>query len=310
MADRKKPQIDFDLRSLEIFSRVVELKSFSKAAESVRLAQASVSERIATLEGAIGAKLLDRLGRNIVPTKLGQLLYDRAQRHLELKRQTCLEMQEFLGTSRGDITMGGSTIPGEYILPGIITRFKESYPDVVVRMSIGDSDEIARRVHNGELELGIIGSRSRHKELKHIELWKDELVVVIPATHHWKNRKSVKIEDLYREPFVSREAGSGTRRMIEHGLRKSRVPDLDKLQIVAQLGSSTAVKQALLKGLGISILSNRAVSTEVQSGMLRTLPVQGLSLSRRFYLVKDRRRSQSPLCKIFEEFLITDKSAV
>jgi len=103
--------VDFDLKQLEIFQKVVELRSISKAAESFGLAQASVSERMATLERTIGTKLLDRIGREILPTKAGELLYKKSIKHLEMKRQTCLELEEFLGICEGDIEIGGRTIP-------------------------------------------------------------------------------------------------------------------------------------------------------------------------------------------------------
>ena len=139
-------EIDFDFRQLEIFQKVVELRSYSKAAESFHLAQASVSERMATLERMVGTKLLNRIDREVIPSKAGELLYKRAVKHLELKRQTRMELEEFLGAMKGDIQMGGSTIPAEYILPRVIKTFHESYPDVIVRLSIGDSDEISQEV--------------------------------------------------------------------------------------------------------------------------------------------------------------------
>ena len=155
------PSIDFDLRQLEIFSKVVELGSFSKAAEAVLLAQASVSERIATLEGAVGTRLLDRLGRQVVPTKAGELLYKHALLLLEMKRTASLEIEYFLGVKRGEVHMGASTIPGEYILPGLIGRFRKKFPLISVRLSIADTREIEDRVLGGDFELGIIGFKSR-----------------------------------------------------------------------------------------------------------------------------------------------------
>ena len=100
------PSIDFDLRQLEIFMNIVDLKSFSKAAKVVFLAQASVSERIATLEEMVGVRLLDRLGREVTPTKAGELLYKHAVLLLDMKKTACLEMQEFMGVKRGDIRLG------------------------------------------------------------------------------------------------------------------------------------------------------------------------------------------------------------
>ena len=139
---RQLPSIDFDLRQLQIFQKVVELESFSKAAEAVFLAQASVSERISTLEKGVGAKLLNRLGRKVVPTRAGELLYKHATLMLEMKRTACLEMQDFLGMKQGEVFIGGSTIPGEYILPGAIGRFNKKFPLVSVILTIADSSEI------------------------------------------------------------------------------------------------------------------------------------------------------------------------
>ncbi|MCJ7616265.1 MAG: LysR family transcriptional regulator, partial [Desulfobacterales bacterium] len=121
----RKALIDFDLRQLEIFCKVVEHKSFSKAASAVFLAQASVSERISNLEEMIGAKLLDRLGREVVPTRAGILLYKNARLLLDMKRTACLEMEDFIGVKQGEIHIGGSTIPGEYILPKYIEQFNK-----------------------------------------------------------------------------------------------------------------------------------------------------------------------------------------
>ena len=126
--EQPPPDIDFDLRQLEIFRQVVDLKSFSKAAKAVFLSQASVSERIATLESHVGTRLLDRLGRQVIPTRAGELLYKHAALLLEMKRNALLEMQEFLGVQHGEIRMGGSTIPGEYILPRVIGAFRRRHP--------------------------------------------------------------------------------------------------------------------------------------------------------------------------------------
>jgi len=294
--------MDFDLRQLEIFRRVVELRSYSRAAESVDLAQASVSERMATLERMVGAKLLDRIGRQIVPTKAGELLYKRALKHLELKRQTGAEFEEFLGIRKGDIQIGGSTIPAEYIMPAVIKRFREDYPDVVVRLRIGDSDEISREVSQGALEFGVVGSRGKVKDLAYKEIWKDELVLVVNPGHRWAQQLSVSTRDLCQEPFIQRESGSGTRQILERRLRSHSVRS-DAFRVVSQLGSSTAVKEGIRNGLGVSILSRRAVEAEVKAGSLKTVPLENLSLERSFLLICDRRRTLSPLARALFAFL-------
>jgi DNA-binding transcriptional LysR family regulator len=212
------PSIDFDLRQLEIFRKVVDLGSFSKAADSVFLAQASVSERIATLENMVGTRLLDRLGRQVVPTKAGELLYKHAILLLDMKRTASLEMQEFLGVRRGEIQMGASTIPGEYILPGVIGLFRKKYPSISVALTIADTVDIHGRVLEGDFELGVVGSRVAHNALIYHELWEDELVLAVPAKHPWAKKKSVSLAELCEEPFIMREVGSGTLKIMEEYL--------------------------------------------------------------------------------------------
>ena len=299
------PSVDFDLRQLEIFRKVVELGSFSKAGEAVHLAQASVSERIATLENAVGAKLLDRLGREVVPTKLGELLYKHALSLLEMKRRVSLELEEFLGVRKGLIQIGCSTIPGEYILPGIIGRFGDPYPHVTISLTIGDSLDMEAWVLEGRFELGVIGSKSVNKTLITHELWKDELVIAVPSSHPWAKRKTVTLKELSKEPYIAREPGSGTLQRVETFLRDEGSGGIESFRVVARFGTSTAVKEGIKAGLGISILSSLAVDTETRAGILKVLRVKGLEMHRSFYLIQDRRRTASPLCRAFVEFLLT-----
>lgn len=300
--------IDFDLRQLEIFCKVVELGSFSKAADAVFLAQASVSERVATLENMVGAKLLDRLGRQVVTTRAGDLLYKHALRLLDMKRTVALEMMSFLGLKAGAVCLGGSTIPGEYILPAMIKRFREKYPHLSVTLTIADSGEIETLVLQGSLELGVVGSKSVHRSLESIELWKDELVLAVPCGHRWAKRKQVSVKELSAEPFIMRELGSGTLKIMDAYLRNSGLKGIASLQITARLGTSTAVKEGIKAGLGVSILSARALTTELETGMIRALKVKGLSsMSRNFYLIRDKRRTTSPLCQAMIDFLLDCK---
>jgi DNA-binding transcriptional LysR family regulator len=296
--------IDFDLRQLEIFVKIVDLKSFSKAAKVVFLAQASVSERIATLEKMVGVRLLDRLGREITPTKAGELLYKHAILLLDMKKTACLEMQEFMGVKRGNIRLGGSTIPGEYILPRILGLFCREYPSVSVNLSVADSVSIETRVSDGGLELGVIGSKTTKKSLICQELWADELVLAIPAKHRWTGRKTISLEALFEEPFIFRESGSGTFKIFDKYLRANGTRGLNSLKAVARLGTSTAVKEGIKAGLGVSILSSRALETELASGVLKTLKVENLRMHRSFYLIRDRRRIASPLCRALCDFLM------
>jgi DNA-binding transcriptional LysR family regulator len=297
--------IDFSFRELEIFCKVVELESFSRAAEAVFLVQASVSERIASLENKIGIRLLDRLGRKVIPTTAGELLYKHAILLLEMKETAQLEIESFLGLKQGEISMGGSTIPGEYILPDLIGRFNKKYPHLSVKLTIADSGEIENRVLAGKLEIGVIGSKSPHANLLCQKLWEDELVLAVPARHPWARRKTISLRELRNTPFILREEGSGTLKILEAYLREAGEDGINGLQVSARFGSSTAVKEGIKSGLGLSILSARAVETEVKAGLLKALKFEELSLSRNFFLIRNKLRIASPSCKAMHDFLLS-----
>ncbi len=296
--------IDFSFRELEIFFKVVELGSFSKAAEAVFLVQASVSERIASLEKKIGTRLLDRLGRKVIPTAAGELLHKHATLLLEMKETAQLEMERFLGLEQGEISMGGSTIPGEYILPALIGRFNKKYPHLSVRLKIADSSDIENRVLAGQLEIGVIGSKSTHPNILSQQLWEDELVLAVPVDHPFARRKAVSLKELGETPFILREEGSGTLKTLEAYLRDSGEDGTNTFQVSARFGSSTAVKEGIKSGLGLSILSARAIETELKAGFFKALKIKGLSISRNFFLIRNKLRIASPSCQAMFNYLL------
>jgi DNA-binding transcriptional LysR family regulator len=302
------PTIDFGFRELEIFSKVVDLGSFSKAAEAVFLVQASVSERIASLEKKVGTRLLDRMGRKVIPTAAGELLYKHATIILEMKEAAQLEMAKFLGLKQGGIYIGGSTIPGEYILPALISKFNKKYPYISVQLKISDSSDIEKRVLAGQLELGIIGSKSTHPNIISQQLWDDEMVLAVPVNHPFARRKSVSLKELRETPFILREEGSGTLKILKDYLRDSGQDASNTFQVVARFGSSTAVKEGIKCGLGLSILSTRAIETDLKAGLLRALNIKGLSIFRHFFLIRNKLRIASPSCQALRNYLLVTVS--
>jgi DNA-binding transcriptional LysR family regulator len=297
--------INFGFRELEIYCRVVELESFSRAAEAVFLAQASVSERIANLEKKVGTRLLDRLGRKVIPTAAGELLYKHAELILEMKETAQSELESFLGLEQGEISIGGSTIPGEYILPDLIGRFSKKYPHLLAKLTIADSMKIENLVLTGKLEIAVIGLKSSHPNLLCQKLWEDELVLAVPVGHPWARRKAVLLHELRETPFILREEGSGTLKILETYLRDSDGDGSSALNVSARFGSSTAVKEGIKSGLGLSILSARAIETELNAGLLKALKVRGLAMSRNFFLIRNKLRIASPSCKAMHDFLLS-----
>jgi DNA-binding transcriptional LysR family regulator len=295
-----------DLWRLHIFCRVVELRSFSRAAKTVYLSQPTVSSHIKDLENHFECKLVDRLGRDVVPTKAGSLLYGYATRMIALKVEAENAIAEFQGKIRGHLTIGGSTIPAGYILPPLLGRFKESYPEVLVTLVQGDTEKIVRDTLHGNVELGIVGAKAQEVQLIQKKIIDDEMFLVVPQKHKWAGRRDVAMKEVLDEPFIMRELGSGTRKSIERVLDKAGHA-VGTLNVVAEMGSTEAIRQGIKAGVGVSILSECAVAEELAVKTLNKLKIQGFSFKRAFYLTVHKQRTQSPLCRTFIDFLKSQK---
>ncbi len=291
-----------DLWQLNIFCKVIELKSFSKAGEAVHLSQPTVSSHIKDLEAHLGTQLVDRLARRAVPTRSGELLYGYAHRLLALRNEAEEAMAEFLGKIRGRLTIGGSTIPGGFLLPRLIGLFSRRYPEVYIALIVADTSDVTAKIASGHIEVGLVGARCNDNQLIQAPIVDDDLRLVVPADHHWAQKKRIRLPELLSQPFIVREQGSGTLRSLEQQLQK-KGHKMDEFNIVAELGSTEAVRQGIKNRLGLSILSAIAVADDVQAGLLKTLTIDGLSLKRSFYLTRHKHRSPSPLCRVFIEFL-------
>ncbi|MBR9980734.1 MAG: LysR family transcriptional regulator, partial [Desulfatitalea sp.] len=259
-----------DLWQLKIFCKVVELQSFSKAGEAVHLSQPTVSSHIKDLETHFGTQLIDRLARQAQPTKAGELLYAHACRLMALRDEAETAMAEFLGKIKGRLTIGGSTIPGAYILPRLIGDFAKDYPGVRVALRVADTAAILAAIADGQVELGLVGATADDGQFQQAPLLGDQLCLVVPKAHRWAARQTVTIQEMLAEPFIVREKGSGTLKVVAHILQNVGYR-LEDLNIVAEMGSTEAVRQGIKGGVGISILSAMAIADDVQAGVLTRL---------------------------------------
>lgn len=291
-----------DLWQLNIFCRVIELKSFSKAAKAVHLSQPTISSHIKDLEDHFSCRLIDRLSKEAIPTKAGELLYAYAKRILALRDETETALADYIGKIRGRLVIGGSTIPGTYLMPQLIAAFKRKYPDVIISLVIGDTDHIIERILEASLELGIVGAKAETQKIMQKKLIEDEMRLIVPADHRWAGEKRVSLKQLVSEPFILREHGSGTLKSLDQSLSGCG-HSIDDLNVVAELGSTQAICQGIKTGTGVSIISMLAVAEDLQAGKLNALEVDGLDLKRNFYLTRHRYRSPSPLSEAFVKFI-------
>jgi DNA-binding transcriptional LysR family regulator len=291
-----------DIHRLEVFCKVVELQSFTKAAQAILLSQPTVSEHVRSLEELLGEKLLDRLGREVLPTAAGRILYRYAQSIIRLRAEAVQALEKYKGNMAGHLIIGASTIPGTYILPRCIGEFKAVHPAIQITLKIADTAEIAEEVLSGALEAGLIGSRMKDQRLESTELFSDELLLTVYPEHPWDTKETMELADLATEPFILRERGSGTR-MVMNRILEEHGFDPARLQVVAEMGSTEAVRQGIKARIGISIISRQAVAEDLERGTLLAVVLNGIRFLRPFYLVQRRHRQPSPLCLAFLEHL-------
>jgi len=298
-----KVKADLDLRKLEIFYWVAELQSFSHAAELLSLSQPTVSAHVQELEEALDGKLFYRVPGRVSLTPLGKLLAQRAKALLALKREAVAAVEQFHGTLSGELWVGGSNIPGEYLLPQKLGAFTNKFPEVKPILRIRDSAGIVEDVLDGKVELGFVGFKEHDSRLCFNKIWKDEMVLAVPRHHPWTKRKFVQLKDLPAEKFISREHGSGTLDSLLQLLAKGRRSPKNPLNVSMELGSTEAVKVALLAGFGISILSRISIQHELTEGSIVEVPIRSLKMERDIYELYHRRRPLHPIAEAFREFL-------
>ncbi|MFH1079318.1 MAG: selenium metabolism-associated LysR family transcriptional regulator [Pseudomonadota bacterium] len=279
---------NISLQQLEALLFLVTEGSFSRAAKKMHLSQPSLTKHIANLEAIIGMTVVRREKTGVVLTPEGKIVFDLAARILKLRDDAGEKIAGMQQNEAGVIAVAASTIPATYILPHVLSRFRKVHPGTRVTVQSADSEEVLNMILNGEKELGIIGKRPSRGKLETEPLWQDRLVLTVPAGHRWAGKPSVSLPEVMEEPFIVREKGSATRDILERYLKEQANTDLANFRITAEFGSSAAVKEAVLAGLGVSILSIRAMTRELKLQLLKEVPVEDWRIERSFYLILRR----------------------
>jgi len=289
-----------DFRKLEAFCKVYELKSFSKAGLELQLSQPTISAHVANLEEELGVPLFDRLGRTVLPTQAGEVLYRGAKQVFQQVGRINSEIGLLRDMVVGDLLLGGSTIPANYILPTLLKTFLGLYPSLRVHMTIGDTDSIIRQVGQGRLELGIVGSQPEQQGIAAYPLHRDELVLVAAPCVREGRPEPKNLRDLRAWPWILRERGSGTRRYMETLLKASGIT-IGDLAVSLWVESTEAAIQCVRAGLGLSVVSRLAAQPYLERGELVCLDILSQKLERSFYLIQRQGRELLPAASLFIE---------
>lgn len=294
-----------NLKQLEAFVEVAQSGSFSKAAKKLFLTQPTISAHIASLEKELDTRVFVRNTKEVSLSPEGQKLYTYARQILDLTEKIREEFGRHDEQEPKCVTIAASTIPAEYLLPDILTKFNEKHPGEQLRIIESDSSQVAEQVAEGSVDIGFTGTVLEKKFCKYIPFYKDQLVVITPNTEKYREYKRMG-SDIYwiqEESVIMREEGSGTRKEAEKQLRHLGIRS-ERLRIIASIANQETIKKSVMQGMGISILSRLAAKNEVESGRVLEFPIPEADDGRDLNLVYNKNH---PLSKSAQRFIRTVK---
>ncbi len=287
---------------LRVFCTVAETGSFSKASEIIHLTQPAVSLQIQALEELYETKLFDRTSSSVILTPSGEILYKFAKEILTLYSQAEKDIGEITGLVKGSISIGASTTIGNYLLPVVIADFKAENPKIKIHLLVGNTKRVVDLLNAGNLDIGIVEGETKKYKIISEKLISDEMLLILPSEHPWAKKKDISMLDIIKEPFIFREEGSGTRQIIEKYLNKRGITT-QKMNISTILGSTEAIKEAVERGVGLSIVSKWAIRKESKAGTVASLVFKEGRMLRDFSLIFNKNTVTSYAVEEFLNFL-------
>lgn len=291
-----------DAHQLNIFLVAAELENFSQAARRLNLSQPSVSAQIQSLERRLGVKLFHRAGRHIALTEAGQALLPLAREMVDLSIRIEEAMASLEGTVVGHLKIGCSTTAGKYIMPRLIARFRETYPQVQVTCNMSTRQNAIQMLCEGMVHVAVTSLRLLYKDIEYRQFLTDRVVLIVPPQHPWAERGQIEPQELLDADLILREETAGTRRVLEEGLAKHGLA-IEQLRVVMTLGNSEAIRIAVQEGIGLAFVSCLAATNCLQTGQLALVGVNGLDLKQDLYIGRHLRHPATKTQTVFWEFV-------
>lgn len=293
------------LRQLEVFEALARLGSFTRAAEELYLTQPTVSMQIKKLTDAVGLPLVEQVGKKIYLTDAGCALQAFTRELLDHFARFEMTLADMKGLKQGTLKVAVVTT-AKYFTPRLLGPFCQQYPGIEVSLKVSNRERVLERLAGNEDDLYILGQPPEGLDVVAEPFLENPLVVLAPANHPLAGKKKIPLARLAEEPFLLREAGSGTRKALErlfaqHGL---------KMKVRMELGSNEAIKQAIMGGLGVSVLSRHTLPFDDATSHLTILKVEYFPIERHWYLVYPKGKQLSVVARTFHDFLLTNAAEV
>lgn len=296
-----KQVMNMTLRHLRVFAAVCDTLNMTKAAQELYMTQSAVSQAISELEASYGVKLFERLSKKLYLTQAGEKLIGYARHMIRLEEDAESEMRNLREKSR--IRVGASVTVGSSVLPGLAAALKRELPRLGLEVTEDNTAAIERLLLLDKLDIGLVEGTVRSPELLVFPFAQDRLALVCGREHPFYSRSLVEPKELEQENWILREAGSGTRSTFEEAMERHGL----KWSSSWTCNNADTIKAAVAEGLGVSMISERTVRQEIETGLLRSVPVNGLSPVRDFQLVYHKSKYLTPA---LEEFLSFCRSRV
>lgn len=291
-------------QQLQVFVTVAEKQNFSRAAEELHMTQPAVSQYIRTFEDNLGVRLLERTNKYVRLNQAGEIVYHHAKEIIGLYTNMEHLIDDLTNKASGPLTIGASYTFGEYVIPHIIAKLKENYPDIKPSITIGNTAKIADLIMHHQLDIGIVeGHFKNEKKLRTEEFAEDYMVIVAGPDHPLaKGTKGITMKSLEQQTWILRELGSGTREAVEKMFQHYDISPAN----ILNFSSTQPIKVAIEEGLGISLLSKWAIQKELKNGDLKVIDVKGLPFTRKFSIVTSSP-FQTKTLQLFIELLRHNK---
>lgn len=260
-------------KRLQVFYKVAQLLSFTKAAELLRMTQPAVTFQIRKLEEMLNVRLFDRSHNQIKLTSAGDIVFEYSERIIKMYDEMINSISETTNSVAGTLKMGATHSVSDYLLPGLLSAYKKNYPEVRINLKVDDSNSIASMVENSFIDVGLVDLPITTRSLKVTNVACNQMVVIFSRHHEWNNLEYITPQQLIEQPILLYEEGEGSRKILEHYLQQHNI-DKNDLKIIMELGSTEAIKSGVESGIGVAILPRNSVDRDIKAQSVTALPLR------------------------------------
>lgn len=289
------------LHQLKVFEAIARSGSFTRAAEEMFLSQPTVSQQIKQLTKAVGMPLFEQIGKRLYLTDAGKEVLIVCKDISERMSQLEMTLADLKGLKQGNLRLTVITT-AKYFVPRLLGQFRHRYPGIKVSLQVTNRKQVLERLSENLDDLYILGQPPEGLDINLRPMLENALVAIAPSDHPLAHEKNIPLQRLAEEPFIMREAGSGTRMAVERFFAENRV----EINVEMEIGSNEAIKHAIVGGLGVSVLSRHVLALEGTKGRLTILDVEGLPIQRHWYIVYPASKQLSVVAQTFLEYLLDE----